>query len=268
MLQRQTNGAWNVVGQTNFNVDQGLVTEMLLNLNSLEVVDFAKDNVTDWSAYGLAQPAHRYTLLAGGTNPPPAGTNTLVAQLDLGTVEGVKIFARRRDEPSAYTLLEASAERLPRTLFHLRDRRVWSFSTNEVKRITIVQEGRKHELEKNAKGVWSLAAGYQGSVNPFAVEETVYRLGEMRAIRWVARGPLVAERYGVNTESHAITLTLQRNGGQEEKLMLRLGRLTPARNAYAATILDGVPVVFEMPQALHDYIEQYLNAPRLPRLKQ
>ena len=268
-LQKQTNGNWGVVGETNFTVDTVLVNEMLMNLNTLDVLDFEKDNVTDWTPYGLATPAHRYTLMTGGTNPPPAGTNTVIAQLELGTVpDRLRIYARRADETSAYSLLDAVARKLPRTLFNLRDRRVWTFNTNDVKRISIEQEGRKNELVRNSKSLWALADGFNGMVNPFAVEETIFRLSEMQAIRWVARGPNVAQLYGITAESHGVTLTLQRNNGPEEKLMVRIGAVTPSRNgAYAAVIMEGNTVVFEMPQVLHDYIASYLNAPRLPGQK-
>lgn len=263
-LQRQTNGAWSVLEQTNATVDAQLVNELLLSLNNLDVVAWDKtaDNVTDWSQYGLAPALQRYSLYSGGTNPPPAGTSTLVAELELGSTKDGLIYARRRDENSAYALSQLDARKLPRTLFQLRDRRVWTFSTNDVKRITIEQEGRQHELVRNAKGAWSLAEGFQGIVNPLAVEETVYRLGELRAVKWVDRGPAVAQLYGVTAASHGITLTVQRAGGPEEKLMLRVGSLTPARNAYAAVILDGTTVVFELPQSLHELITTYLNAPR------
>lgn len=264
-LLRQTNGTWMVENETNFTVDTVLVNEMLLNLNSLDVLDFEKDNVTDWAPYGLAPAAHRYTLSAASTNASSGGTNTLVAQLELGiSPDRVKVFARRPDESSAYTLLDGVVRKLPRTLFHLRDRRVWTFNTNDVKRISIEHEGRKNELVRNPKSLWALAEGLQGMVNPFAVEEAVFRLSEMQAIRWVDRGPTVAQRYGITPESHGITLTLQRGGGPEEKLMLRIGSLTPTRNAYAAVILNGTTVIFEMPQSLHEYISKYLNAPVLP----
>jgi len=266
-LLRQTNGAWTVPGQTNFLVDPLLVNEMLLNLNNLDVVawDMTVDNVTDWAPYGLAPSVQRYGLYSGGTNLPPAGTNSLVAELELGLVKEGRIFARRPEEASAYALSHLATRKLPRALFQLRDRRVWSFSTNEVKRIAIEQEGRKHELVRNAKGVWALGEGFQGSVNLLAVEETVHRLGELRAVKWVDRGPAIAQLYGITPESHGLTLTLQRNGGTEEKLMLRIGTATAARNAvYAAIVMDGQTVVFELPQALHEYIARYLNAPRLP----
>ncbi|HEY1174139.1 MAG TPA: DUF4340 domain-containing protein [Verrucomicrobiae bacterium] len=267
-LLRQTNGTWLVENDTNFTVDTVLVNEMLMNLNTLDVVDFEKDNVTDWTPYGLVQPAHRYTMSVLSTNAVIGGTNTLVAQLELGvSPDRVRVFARRPDESSAYTLLDGVARKLPRSVFHLRDRRVWSFNTNDVRRISIEQEGRKNELVRNPKSLWALGEGLPGMVNPFAVEETVFRLSEMQAVRWVDRGPTVAQRYGITPDSHGITLTLQRGGGPEEKLMLRLGSLTPTRNAYAAVILNGTTVVFEMPQSLHEYISKYLNAPTLPASK-
>lgn len=266
-LQRQTNGTWSILGQTNFVVDNGLANELLVNLNSLDVVDYVKDIVTDWTPYGLAQPQYSYVALAGGTNPPPAGTNTVVAELDLGATSAGRVFARRPDENSVYALSEIDALKLPRAVYQLRDRRIWNFTTNEVKQIHIEQNGVVRDLTRNTNNSWVLAQGSQGVINPFAIEETLYRLGELRATKWVARGVNQLSRYGINTSSHAITLTLQHSNGTSEKLLLRLGNLTPAHNAYAAILLDGSPVVFELPQVVNDYISTYLNAPSPPGAK-
>lgn len=264
-LQRHTNGTWHVSGQTNFAVDTALVNEMLFNLNGLDVMDFVKDVVTDWTPYGLDPVLHRYQLFASGTNPPPAGTNTLVAQLDVGSVSPGTgtVFASRPDEASVYSISNIEAQKLPRALYQIRDRRVWNFTTNEVKQVIIEQAGNKRDLVKNAKGLWTLAPGSQGIVNSFAVEETLFRLGELRAVKWLPRGPKDFEMYGMNRQSHAITLVLERDG-KEQRLGLRLGSLTPNRNVYATVLLDGAPAFFELPQALQDYLSSYLNAPPPP----
>lgn len=262
-LQRQTNGTWRVLEQTNFVVDTALANEMLLNLNGLDVFEFVKDVVTDWMPYGLSPAVHQYQLFHGGTNLPPAGTDALVAELDLGRTTAGTIFARRPDEASVYSLTEIEAKKLPRSLYQLRDRRVWNFTTNEVKRVIIEQDGRKRELVKNSKGTWSMAPGTQGILNPFAVEETLYRLGELRAVKWLPRTQGNLARYGITAQSHALTLVLDRDG-KEQRLGLRLGSLTPTRDVYAAVVLDDTPVLFELPQALHDYLTSYLNAPPPP----
>ncbi len=266
-LQRQTNGIWRVLDQTNFVVDPVLVNDLLLSLNGLDIFEFTKDVVTDWTPYGLAPAQHRYLLFSGGTNLPPAGTNALVAELDLGRSVAGTIFARRPDESSVYSLSDIEAQKLPRALYQLRDRRIWNFTTNEVKQVLIEQNGHKRELVKNAKGIWTLAPGSQGIVNSFAVEETLYRLGEMRAVRWLARGQGNLARYGINLQSQAVTLVLERDG-KEQRLGLRLGSLTPNRNAYAAVLLGDTSVVFELPQAVHDYLSSYLNAPPPPGAQQ
>ena len=272
-LQRLTNGNWQLLEQTNYVVDKVLVNDMLQNMNTLDVLSpnaelsgFVKDVVTDLSPYGLDRPAHSYQLYSN-TNQP--GTNTLVAELDLGaeSQESGTIFARRPDESSVYRLMNFDAQKLPRALYQIRDRRIWNFTTNDVKQIIIEQGGHKRELVKNPKGVWGLAPGYQGIVNPFAVEETLYRLGEMRAVRWLASGQASMTKPGYNLQNYAVTVVLDREG-KEERLVLRIGNQTPNRNAYAAVILDGKPVVFELPLAVYDYVTSYLNAPPPPGAKQ
>lgn len=273
-LQRLTNGNWQLLEQTNFVVDTVLVNDMLRNMNSLDVLSpnsdlsgFVKDVVTDLSPYGLDRPAHSYQLYNSTTNQQV--TNALIAELDLGafTPENGTIFARRPDESSVYRLMNFEAQKLPRALYQIRDRRIWNFATNEVKQIIIEQAGNRRELVRSPKGVWGLAPGQQGIVNPFAVDETLYRLGEMRAVRWLASGQASMTNPGYNLQNHAVTIILDRDG-REERLVLRIGNQTPNRNAYAAVILDGKPVVFELPNAVFDYVSSYLNAPPPPGAKQ
>ena len=58
----------------------------------------------------------------------------------------------------------------------MRERRIWNFSTNDVARVTIRQQGRVRQIVRNGPHSWSLALGSQGVINELAVEETVQRV--------------------------------------------------------------------------------------------
>jgi hypothetical protein len=61
-LRHQTNLSWRITEPIDVPADEELVQEFLAtNLPQLEIVRFAKDVVTDFSPYGLKEPAQRYS---------------------------------------------------------------------------------------------------------------------------------------------------------------------------------------------------------------
>ena len=84
----------------------------------------------------------------------------------------------------------------------MRERRIWNFSTNDVARATIRQQGRVRQIVRNGPHNWSLAAGSQGVINDLAVEETVSGLCQLTAVAWVARGDQNRARYGFTDNGH------------------------------------------------------------------
>ena len=98
-LQQQTNDAWRVLPQ-DFPADAGLVKDLLSALSGLQIVEFTKDVAIapDLPAYGLASPARQYILRSAATNSPAGPTNPIIVEVDFGTNQADKVFARRADE--------------------------------------------------------------------------------------------------------------------------------------------------------------------------
>lgn len=251
-LVRATNQAWQVVQPYPDAADPVLVLEFLAQLYQLEFDGFELEVATDFAAYGLAPPRRQYRLLStapGGPNP----TNRVLAQLDLGNPIGHKRYARRSLENSVVTMLDPA--RLPRAAFELRDRRLWTHSTNEIGAITARQAGRTRRLLRTGPMQWAVAPGSEGPVNPVTLEETAYRLGQLRAERWVAAGSDALARYRFTDADLRVTLELLPADPPRSR-ELRFGRGTPAGGVYAAVQLEGFdrPVVFECPASTYEFV--------------
>ncbi|MBI3879713.1 MAG: DUF4340 domain-containing protein [Verrucomicrobia bacterium] len=256
-LRRETNGAWRVTEPLNFAADPEIVNDLVASLGSLEVLDFVKDVVTDFSAYGLAKPARQYALKTATTNAGGAPTNTLIAQIELGAMQADRIFARRSDEDSVYAVPLGSVLRLPQSLFQVRDRHVWSFTTNDVVAVTVRQSGRTLQLARNAKGEWTDNGG--GAPNLLALEETMHRLGAMQAAAWVARGADKKARFGFAKAAHQIEIEI--GGARPQKLAFELGSFSSQHRRYAATQIEGEAVIFEMPPSVEEAVGAFLTLP-------
>jgi hypothetical protein len=259
-LRRDTNGAWRVVEPLNFAADAGIVTNLLLALAVLEVSEFVKDVVTDFSAYGLAKPSRRYALKATGTNAAGTATNVTLVSLDFGTNSGGTIFARRADEESVYAVPAGNVLHVPEALFQVRDRRIWNFAGSNVVAISIQQAGKTRKLVRDAARVWTDATTNASEVNTLAVESTLEALGDLRALSWTARGAEQKAKFGFTPARYELTLDVAA-GEKLQKFTLELGGIAPSRRPYAAVQIEGEPVVFEFSASLYEHLALYLTVP-------
>jgi hypothetical protein len=261
MLRRQPGGGWTLNDPSATAVDAESMREFLLLLTKLEGA-VEKDVVTDFTTYGLVTPAWQIVLRGTLTNANSTATNRVLAHLDLGGRLEDKVFVRRADEPATvYALALADFLQLPAAGWQLRDRRVFSFSTNDVLRVTIQQHGYTRQLTRNTNGAWALAPGSVGIIrNTFAVEETIHRLGELRAAIWVARGEEHRGPFGFTPDGHKLVFELKR-GDKGSSVFLEFGGKAPSQYPYALTELDGQPWIFEFPLSLYFQVLRDLSNP-------
>ncbi|HNQ89944.1 MAG TPA: DUF4340 domain-containing protein [Verrucomicrobiota bacterium] len=259
VVDRVTNDVWRIVEPFAAAADTVLVLEMLQQLAEWEFLRFEREVTTDFAAFDLAPPQRQYTLWGAVTNAA-SPTNAILAQMQLGRASGATLWARRVPENSVVAVLDN--QRLPRAAFELRDRQIWSFDTNQVVSVTIRQLGETRKLVRTGPAQWVLAPGSSGPPQELSLEEAVYRLGRLRADRWVARGEEKMAHYGFGTTDHRIELEV-REGDKTRTAALQLGRLTATgRSAYAAVAIDGVagPVIFECPLTLYRFVQSDLTA--------
>jgi hypothetical protein len=249
-VRRQSNGEWVVIEPQATMVDGEMMRALLLSLQQLEGT-VEKDLVTDFASFGLAPPARHYLLKATVTNNTGAITNRIAAKIELSGPQTGKIFVRRGDEGlTVYSISPKEAEGLPVAAWQLRDRRVWTFTTNQVMKITVTQKGASQSLLRSGAGKWSLGENSQGIINSFAVEELVYRLGDLQAEAWIARGETNRAQYGFTGETPRLTIEL-RVGEKPYMLNLDLGGATSAQFPLALTTLDGQAYIFKFPLKLY-----------------
>jgi hypothetical protein len=262
-VERQTNDTWRIVAPIAAPADTVLVLETLANLADLVFLEFEREVATDFASYGLAPPLRQYVLKTALTNTPAGPTNLVLAQVDLGNQAGAKLFARRSQENSIVTTIDNG--RLPRAAYQLRDRRIWNFSTNQVVSLTVRQRGQTRRLLRTGPMQWTLAQGVPGTVNSFSLEEAAYRLGQLRAERWVARGENQLAQFGIPTADHQVLLEVA-TANKPQNFTVWFGAKSPSGRPYAAVQCEGQPgpVVFECPLPIYEFVLSDLTLPAGP----
>ena len=143
----------------------------------------------------------------------------------------------------------------------MRDRRIWNFETNEVVSVTIRQMGSTVKMVRDPDQNWTLAPGSHGRLNPASLDETLYRLGKLKAHWWISQGEAGLERFGFKETAHQVSFEIKK-GGHSEVLTIEFGSKSPYENPYASVVLNGERAVFEFPINLYaDQVKADLTIP-------
>ncbi len=263
-LRLQTNAATNLVWVADdalkTTMDPLLLMSFSNNLITLAAVELAKEVVTDFAPYGLDARARRISLFKAGTNATGGLTNTLVARLEFGSGKVDSLFARRHDESAVYVVPRGDVDRLAWSLHQIQDRTVWSFTSNQVAAVVVNFDGETRRLTRASNGRWSEGAEPADDLKNVALEETLFRLGQLRAEQWTYLGADRLPLYGIGADSRRITVELTGSPGRTNTM--QFGTAPSRRNPYAAVTdpRTGQPLIFEFPRSLFlDYVAQYLG---------
>jgi hypothetical protein len=261
VVRRQTNGLWLVNEPQPVLADSGLIADWLQRLSLLQG-NVEKDVVTDLAPYGLATPALRYLLKTTRTNAAGA-TNIPLAQLELGLPGEGKIYARGIDQ-AVYSVNPVEFQRLPIAAWQLRDRRVWTFATNQVTSLSVRYEGQGRQLLRSPAGEWSFAPGSQGVVNPAAIEKLLDQLGQLRALTWVARGAEQRGPYGFTPTGQKLTIEAK-VGETARQFTLEFSERTSTQVPFALALVEGQTWILEVPAPLFFECARFTSSLFLPR---
>jgi hypothetical protein len=141
----------------------------------------------------------------------------------------------------------------------LRDRRIWSFTTNQVAGATISFEGKTFKLQRSASGKWGFAEVSQGIVNAFAVEEAMFRFGQLWSKAWIAQGDVNPARYGFTNPPHKLAIDLL-DGDKAQTITVEFGGQSISGGPYAVVELDSGRTVFECPFDIYNVYSEVVRS--------
>ncbi|MSU62002.1 MAG: DUF4340 domain-containing protein [Pedosphaera sp.] len=258
-LIRAADGAWQIASPAPIRADPELVQRMFDDVQHVKVTDFEADVVADLAPFGLEASARQYSFRTSVTNAVGA-TNQLVAQLDFSkaiTNRLDRVFARRSDEKSVYSVALGEVQRLPKAGYQLRDRQLFDFDARQLTSVTITQRGKTRKLTLDPVHGWS-----PDEVLSAAITETIHRLSRAKAINWVTRGEDQLRYFSLD---HRLTVEVQTPGQAVRTFSIQFGKFSPSGHIYGGSTLDGgALVVFEFPQEIYSGIAKYLSIPDPP----
>ncbi|HEX3798894.1 MAG TPA: DUF4340 domain-containing protein [Verrucomicrobiae bacterium] len=270
-VERTTNDSWHLTKPVEFPADTNMMRAFVEDFARLQVVrvdnrvavnDAALPD-PDFVRYGLVKPVRQYIIKRKAMS---GSSNTVIAQLDFGSVKDGNIYVRRADLPeetSVYAVRESEFERLAATSQQLRVRRIWDFSEDDVTSIIIHQNGHEQKLIHKGPNHWSIAPGSQGMINELEVEVGAQELGLLEAANWIEASPANLARYGISDKSPQISVEVKLNG-KLETLTLKIGWVPGGLRYGLVRMPDGQDWVFDFPPLVLAKFVSYLNLQDAP----
>jgi hypothetical protein len=264
-VQKTDGGAWRVTsaaGET-FLADTMLMTDWLAALTNIQI-EIGRSVVEDKTPYGLDKPANALLRFRLFYDQPGAQTNPPLADLlfGLGSNQPARIFEMGNDRKYVNSIEPGPFSRLPNAFWQLRDRAIWRFDSNDVTAIEIHQLGGRLRLTRDEHSQWTLPPGVVVNIVQPAIEETLYRLGQLRAIYWSGYGEEHLERFGFAETDYEISLELNKDGRMETNT-IQFGKPSPTfLHPYASVMRDGRRLIFEFPVDLYsNLVSRYMVVP-------
>ena len=243
-VSRQADDSWQVIGQRTFPADTLLVNTMLDTIRSGQVIDFVKDNATagDFKKEGLDNPW--MNLKIDGAS---ATTGSWSESVAFGTLDTSRVLARLNTEPTIVALPRAQAILLPKEDFKLRDRRLWSFATNQVAAVTITLKNKPTRLLRLPNATWRDAQNKAlNQIQSAMLEESIYRMGVMTAVEWIGEGDAAVKAAGIKPGNDQIVAEVDTADGAK-KFTLAFGNKDPLGRSRVMTQHYGRPTLFTAP---------------------
>ncbi len=243
-VAKKPDGAWQVTEPKQFPADTMLVNVMLTNLRNAQVIDFIKDGAKaeDFEEHGLANPW--LNLEVTGASLADGRWREKMA---FGTVDALRVAARANDEPAIIGLPREQVILLPKEAFKLRERRLWSFTTNQVAAITVTLANQPGRFARLPNATWRTADNKPlDQIQSAMLEETVYRMGVLSAVGWVAEGKPAMEATGIQAGANQLTAEVDTADGPRQ-FRLDFGNKGPLGRTRVMTGQYGTPTIFSAP---------------------
>ncbi len=257
-LQQQGTNVWAMAGEK-FPVDADQAVTLVQTLARVRIADFVQDAVTasGLQQYGLAMPAREQITLRAVAGD----TNSVLAQLLVGTVTTNRVYVKRSDEEFVYAVAPGDLGLFSLSSDCFRAHRVWNFSETNVAQVTLHQNGKTRQLARTGTNDWSLTAG-QGIINTPAVEETIHRLGQLDVLFWIGRKFDDARDLGMTT--NGLTITIELKTGENYSLAFGKNEWIPSlktETPLAVVTLEGERWAFIFPPVLYPLVADALTIP-------
>lgn len=249
-LKKQGTDHWQLTHPLRDEADRAEVSTLLSKLRGLKIERFLSEEPTpeQMAQWGLAAPETTISLTFAN-NPKPL-------EVLVGTPAGDapdQRYAKRADEPAVYAVKSESLDGLPKDPGLFRARMLFDLAVSQAEKVHL-SGPTEWTIERTASG-WKGADGQ--ALDPEPVEEWLWKLRDIKLVRFVEDQPKDLTRYGLEPPRGALQVWVA--GQPDPAIQLFLGDFVgQGKTRYGR--LAGRDAVVELPEILPDLLPATVSA--------
>jgi len=242
VMLSKAGGSWKVTKPVEADADEATVKGLLSMLNTAEVKKGLDGEVKELATYGLEKPNTMIAMKAGDKALP-------VVKIGEAAPIGGSAYALRGDDKKILLTSSSVRSGVEKTLKDLRNKTVFKFSDDNVRKVEVKGEGKDLVLAKSGDQ-WKIEAPSAHDADPTAVRSL---LSSLRALRATDFPDEKADLAGYGLDAPKLTVTLTLTDGAQQTLLVGGGN--EKKEAYVKTASS--PVVY----TVGEWVSRDLNKP-------
>ena len=252
IIKKDASNRWTMTAPETLRVDQDVASGVASSFAGLTLDRLVEEKASDLSAFGLQSPTAEISVTANDNK-----TQRLLVGDETPT--GGSFYAKLDGDPRVFAIFSGAKTGVDKTAKDLRDKRLLTFDSEKLTRVSLSKKGETIEFGKNAGNEWQILKPKPLRADGGQVEELIRKLKDARmdtavsdeeskkAAGAFASGTLVGSAV-VTDNSGTQTLQVRKKGG----------------DYYAqSTALDGV---YKVTSELGEGISKDLNDFRTKKL--
>lgn len=250
VLRKGDDGQWQIVEPEPLRADQDAVRSMVSTLASLNADKLVEEKAADLIPYGLEKPALEVTVVK---------KDGQAEEIYIGdeVPTGYAHYAKAKDDARVYTIAGYTKSSLDKTPNDLRDRRLLTFESDKLARLTLRARGQEIEFGKDAQNDWAILKPRTLRADGSQVEDLIRKLQDARMDAYATPEDLKKFASAFASGTRVATVTISSQGGDQQMEIRRDWE----KNYYARTsVAEGVHKVgSDLGEAVDKGVDDFRN---------
>ncbi len=230
VLRKGDDGQWQIVEPEPQRADQDAVKSMVSTLSSLNADKLVEEKAADLIPYGLEKPELGVTVVQ---------KDGKAEEIYIGdeVPTGYAHYAKTKAGARVYTVAGYTKSSLDKTPNDLRDRRLLTFDSEKLTRLTVRARGGEIEFGKDAQNEWAIVKPRTLRADGYQVEELIRKLKDAKMDAYATAEDLKTAAARFASGTRVATVTVSGQGGDQQMEVRRDWE----KNYYAKTsVVEGI----------------------------
>jgi hypothetical protein len=201
IVVEKVDDTWNIREPVTAPAERKIIDRILETLQELRYErDIGPQDALE--PFGLSEPETAIEL---------TGTQGSMGRLLLGaaTRDGKSVYVQRAPDRTVFTVPKSTREEVDRSLFDLRDKTVFDFSTPDVMSLSIHQNGRTILFENRSEDGWTITSPAEHRADTVTITGLLDSIRYGRIRKFVEEEASDMQQYGLENPASHLKLTLR-----------------------------------------------------------